>query len=61
MELDTGAAFSLMSETVFRQLFPSKELVPSTIWLCAYSGEPIEVIGSVHIVVYRDIKAEITV
>ena len=61
MELDTGAALSLMSETVFRQLFPSKELVPSTIRLCAYSGEPIEVIGSVHIVMYRDIKAEITV
>lgn len=29
MELDTGAAFSLMAENNFRQLFPSKELAPT--------------------------------
>ena len=60
MELDTGAAFSLMSETVFRQLFPSKELESSTIRLCAYSGEVIEVIGNVHIdVMYKEQSAQL--
>ena len=60
MELDTGAAFSLMSETAFRQLFPTKELEPSTIRLCAYSGEPIEVIGSVYIdVTYKEQSAQL--
>ena len=49
MELDTGAALSLMAETVFRQLFPTKELEPTKIRLCAYSGEPIEVLGSVDV------------
>ena len=60
MELDTGAAFSLMSETAFRQLFPTKELQPSTIRLCAYSGEPIEVMGSVYIdVIYKEQSAHV--
>ena len=50
-----------MSGTVFRQMFPTKELEPSTIWLCAYSGEPIEVIGSVHIdVMYREQSAQLS-
>ena len=49
MELKMGAVFSLMSETAFSQLFSTKELKPSTIQLCVYSGEPIELIGSLHI------------
>ena len=58
MELDTGAAFSLMVESNFRQLFPSKELAPTTIRLCAYSGEAIEVLGSIDkTVTYREQSA----
>ena len=60
MELDTGAAFTLMLETVFRQPFPTKALDPSTIRLCTYSGEPKEIIGSVHIdVMYKDQSAQL--
>ena len=58
MELDTGAAFSLMAESNFRQLFPAKELTPTTIRLCAYSGEAIEVLGSIDITVtYKEQSA----
>ena len=58
MELDTGAAFSLMAEGNFRQLFPSKELAPTKIHLCAYSGEPIEVLGSIDMTVtYKEQSA----
>ena len=60
MELKTGAVFSLMSETAFSQLFPTKELEPSTIRLCAYSGESIEVIGSLRIdVMYKKQSANL--
>ena len=62
IELDTGAAFSLISETAFSQLFPTKELKPFTIRLCVYSGEPIEVIGSLHIdVMYKKQSAMLIV
>ena len=40
MELDTGAAFSLIAESKFRQLFPLRKLVSTKIRLCTYSGEP---------------------
>ena len=58
MELDTGAAYSLMSENNFLLLFPEKELAPTTIRLCAYSGEAIEVLGSVDLnVTYKEQSA----
>ncbi|KAH7984322.1 hypothetical protein HPB52_019201 [Rhipicephalus sanguineus] len=38
MELDTGAAVSVMSTTQFRQLFPSAVLEPSTVKLRTYTG-----------------------
>ena len=58
MELDTGAEFSLMAESNFR---PAKELTPTTIRLCAYSGEAIEVLGSIDITVtYKEQSACVT-
>ena len=58
MELDTGVAFSLMAEGNFQELFPSKELAPTKIHLCAYSGEPIEVLGSIDMTVtYKEQSA----
>ena len=45
MEVDTGAAVSIMPETTFRQLWPNRELLPSQIRLQAYTKVPIPVIG----------------
>ena len=41
MEVDTGAAVSIMSEAIFRELWPTRELLPSQIRLQAYSKAPI--------------------
>ena len=48
MELDTGAAVSLVSEETFNQHWPDKPLQESSIKLKTYSGETIEVQGTVH-------------
>ena len=48
MQLDTGALLSLMSESTFRELWPERNLSPSQVRLCSYSGEPIPVLGSVR-------------
>ena len=45
MEVDTGAAVSIMSEAIFRVLWPTRELLPSQIRLQAYSKAPIPVVG----------------
>ena len=60
MELDTGAAFSLVSEATFRKLWPDSTLQESTIRLCSYSGDPITVCGSLEVeVVYKSQKAQL--
>ena len=43
MQLDTRASKSLMSESTFREMWPGKNLSPSQVSLCSYSGEPIAV------------------
>ena len=40
MEVDTGAACSLMSEVSFRELWPSCKLLKADLCLCTYSGKP---------------------
>ena len=60
MELDTGAAFSLVSEATFRKLWPDSTLQESTIRLCSYSGDPITVCGSLKVeVMYKSQKAQL--
>ena len=49
MEVDTGAACSLMSEVSFRQLWPSRKLSKAGLRLCTYSGEPIPVLGTLTV------------
>lgn len=49
MEVDTGAACSLMSEVSFRQLWPSHKLSKAGLRLCTYSGEPIPVLGTLTV------------
>ena len=51
MQLDTGASLFLMSESTFRELWPERNLSPSQVRLCSYSGEPIPVLGSVDVTV----------
>ena len=54
MEVDTGAALSLVSESTFRRLWPEKKLLTSRVRLCSYSGEPIAVVGKLDVgVSYR--------
>ena len=43
MELDTGAAMTIMSETQFKELLPGVELRESNVLLKTYSGERLSV------------------
>ncbi len=56
MELDTGSAYSLLSEKSFRELWPEGELSPSNVRLKSYNtGESITVLGcKVVQVKYKD-------
>ena len=55
MEVDTGAAVSLISESTKRKLFPATQLSKSPVALCTYSLEPITVLGQLPVEVkYND-------
>ena len=49
MQLDTETSKSLMSESTFRKFWPGRNLSPSQVSLCSYSGEPIPVLVSVDV------------
>ena len=49
MEVDTGASHTLMSETLFQQLWPGRSLHPSSIGLRSYSKQPIVVRGCCNV------------
>ena len=49
MEIDTGAAVSLMAEAMYHQLWPWRGLSASNIRLQTYSKEPIKVVGTVDV------------
>ena len=51
MELDTGAAVSLISEETYKKSFPDVSLQESTVKLKSYSGEDIPVIGQMEVLV----------
>ena len=51
MEVDTGAAYSLVSSSTFNELWPDRKLDGSTVKLCTYSGESLEVLGSISVLV----------
>ena len=55
MELDTGAAFSLISEETDKELWPDCQLSATHVRLKTYSGEAIPVLGSREVEVkYKD-------
>ena len=49
MELDTGASLSIMSESTFRRHWPDKPLQPTRRQLRTYTGEIIQVLGTVQV------------
>ena len=46
MEVDTGAAISIISEDTFKRLWKNRELQKSSVTLRTYSGEPLKVLGA---------------
>ena len=58
IEIDTGVAYSLMSETTYRELRPDRGLDKSIVKLCTYSGEAREVLGSIPVVVTYESQAK---
>ena len=59
MEVDTGAAYSLVSSNTFKELWPDRKLNESTVKLCTYSGESLEVLGSITVqVTYQSQKSQ---
>ena len=49
MELDTGAAVSLVSEFTYRRLCPNKPLQETTTHLRTYSGEQLVILGQLEV------------
>ena len=49
MEVDTGAAVSLMSQVTQESVFPQATLHKSTIYLRTYTGEPMKVVGELQV------------
>ena len=45
MEVDTGTSVSIMPETLYRQLWPRRGLMETTIRLQTYSKQPVAVVG----------------
>ena len=45
MQVDTGAAVSILAADTFRKLFPNANLHPSTLLLRTYTGETMKVLG----------------
>lgn len=55
MEVDTGAAVSVVSEAMYKQMWPEKMLRPTAVRLETYSGSPLTVLGQIQVQVkYQD-------
>ena len=54
MEVDTGAAVSIISGAVFTSQFPQKHLSPAAITLKTYTREPMKVLREVEVSVQYD-------
>ena len=49
MEVDTGADISIISEETRKVLFPIQKIYESDLILKTYTGEPITIIGNLHV------------
>ena len=55
MEVDTGAAVSIISENTQKRMFPEATLHPTSVLLKTYSGERLAVIGELQTQIhYKD-------
>ena len=54
MQVDTGAAVSILSADTFRKLFPNANLHASTLLLRTYTGETMKVLGELPVRVQYD-------
>ena len=59
MEVDTGAAVSIISQAQFRQLLPGERVMTSDIRLKTYTGQPMEVIGESMVKVAHNQQSEL--
>ena len=60
MEVDSGAAVSIISDGVRKSLFPDLRLRNSSVVLKTYTGEPMEVVGNLHVdVCYKQQQAKL--
>lgn len=57
MEVDTGVAYSLISESTYNELWPTRALIKSDIRLCTYSGEAMQVLGCCQVNVHYQSQA----
>jgi len=51
MEVDTGAAMSIISEQTKNRLFPDASLLAPAIVLYIYTGEVLSVLGEMKVIV----------
>ena len=60
MEVDTGSAVSIISETVYKKLFQHLPLKPTHFYLKTYSGERLTLLGEIHVrVTYQTQKVQL--
>ena len=59
--MDTGADISIISEETRKVLFPNQKIYKSDLILKMYTGEPITIIGNLHVrVQYQDQFAKVS-
>ncbi len=57
MEVDTGASLSIVSEQIFKVLWPNKQLSPSEVNLRTYTGELVTTLGQFNVEVVHNSQA----
>ena len=60
MEVDTGAALSLVNEATYLKLARRVQLKPTTVTICTYTGEALDLLGILEVQVqYQSQKAKL--